>query len=101
MGPMTGRAAGYCAGYGAPGYMNGGFGGRGMGMGRGRGGGRGWRHRFYATGVPGQPWAGAAAPYAPPMRREDEVDALKEQAKYFSDALEDINGRIAQLEKQD
>ena len=22
MGPMTGRAAGYCAGYGAPGYLN-------------------------------------------------------------------------------
>jgi hypothetical protein len=22
MGPMTGRAAGYCAGYGTPGYMN-------------------------------------------------------------------------------
>ena len=22
MGPMTGRAAGYCAGYGMPGYMN-------------------------------------------------------------------------------
>ena len=32
MGPMTGRAAGYCAGFGVPGYMNpvpyGGFGGR-------------------------------------------------------------------------
>jgi len=26
MGPMTGRAAGYCAGYGMPGYMNPGYG---------------------------------------------------------------------------
>ena len=42
-GPMTGRAAGYCAGYGVPGYMNPipGFG-RGMGFGRGRGFGRGF-----------------------------------------------------------
>jgi len=41
MGPMTGRAAGYCAGYGAPGFMNPipgrGFAGRGIGFGFGRG----------------------------------------------------------------
>ena len=40
MGPMTGRAAGYCAGYPVPGFMNpvggGGFWGRGRGMGRRR-----------------------------------------------------------------
>lgn len=54
LGPMTGRAAGYCAGYNMPGYANPiggrGFGmgyGRGFGFGRGsRGGGFGWRHRF-------------------------------------------------------
>ena len=61
-GPMTGRAAGYCVGYGVPGYMNPipgrGFWGWGRGGGRGwrdRGGGRGWRHWYYATGLPG--WA--------------------------------------------
>ena len=50
MGPMTGRAAGYCAGYPVPGYMNPipGF-----GRGLGRGGGRGWRNMYYATGLPG------------------------------------------------
>ena len=45
MGPMTGRAAGFCAGYPVPGFMNpipGGFGGRGFGWGRGRGWGRGF-----------------------------------------------------------
>ena len=60
LGPMTGRAAGYCAGYNMPGYANPiggrGFGmgyGRGFGFGRGsRGGGFGWRHRFFATGIP-------------------------------------------------
>ncbi len=48
MGPMTGRAAGYCAGYPVPGYMNPipggygyGFGRGGWGRGRGRGGSRG------------------------------------------------------------
>ena len=69
MGPMTGRAAGFCAGYGMPGYMNPVAGrGFGMGFGRGRGfgggGGRGWRNRFYATGLPG--WAGAGMPYGAP-----------------------------------
>ena len=66
-GPMTGRGAGYCAGYGAPGYMNP-VGGRGYGLGFGRGwggrfggGGWGYRHQFYATGLPG--WARAG--YAP------------------------------------
>ncbi|MDO9542537.1 MAG: hypothetical protein Q7J98_09470 [Kiritimatiellia bacterium] len=83
---MTGRAAGFCAGYGMPGYMNlipgrgfrlrQGYGGQvGMGFGRGRGfwgrgrgGGRGWRNRFYATGVPGGAWTGMpyGVPYAMP-----------------------------------
>lgn len=62
MGPMTGRGAGVCAGFGTPGYGNragGGFGfggGFGCGRGGGRGGfGRGYRNMFYATGQPG--WA--------------------------------------------
>jgi len=40
--PMTGRAAGYRAGYSIPGYMNP------YGFGRGRG----YRNRYYATGLP-------------------------------------------------
>ena len=69
MGPMTGRAAGYCAGYSVPGYMNPipgrGFWGRGRGFGwfgRGRGGGRGWRNWYYATGLPGWQRAGMGLP---------------------------------------
>ncbi|HUW57233.1 MAG TPA: DUF5320 domain-containing protein, partial [Planctomycetota bacterium] len=60
MGPMTGRAAGYCAGYGVPGTMNAvpgrGFPGWGRGFGawgRGRGRGRGWRNWYWATGLTG------------------------------------------------
>ena len=57
-GPMTGRGAGFCAGYSMPGYANpiSGRGWFGFGRGRGwfgRGGGRGWRHWYYATGLPG------------------------------------------------
>ena len=71
MGPMTGRAAGYCAGYGVPGFMNP-IPGRGYG-GWGRGGGWGRRNWFYATGMPGwqraaygYPAFGGTAPYGYP-----------------------------------
>ena len=56
LGPMTGRAAGYCAGYPAPGYLNVvpglAFWGRGF-RGWGRGGGRGRWNWYYAPGRPG------------------------------------------------
>ena len=42
-GPMTGRAAGYCAGYPVPGYMNPGI---------------GYPGAFYRAGYP-RPWMGA------------------------------------------
>ncbi len=117
MGPMTGRAAGFCAGYPVPGYMNpvGGrsFWGGGRGFG-GRGGGRGWRHWFYATGQPG--WARAGygwpawgnanypdapypAPPAPAMTAEQELAGLKQQAEYFQNALDEISKRIEELGK--
>ena len=71
MGPMTGRAAGFCAGFGQPGFANPvpgrrfagyraplppgyGYGyGYGFGRGFGRGLGRGWRGR---GGYYGYPW---------------------------------------------
>ena len=71
MGPMSGRGAGYCAGYDMPGFGNQ-VPGRGFGMGVGRGagfsgGGRGWRNCFYATGLPG--WAVLAVTGMPAFRR--------------------------------
>jgi len=113
MGPMTGRAAGYCAGYSVPGYMNP-IGGRGYwGWGRGRGGGWGRRNWFYATGLTGWQRAGLgwpaygapsgystpyAAPFGPAVTKEQQLDALKGQAKYFEDALEGVRKRIAEIE---
>ena len=100
MGPMTGRAAGLCAGYPVPGYMNP-VGGRGY-WGRGRGGGRGWRNRFYATGLPG--WAragfGFSGPVAPTVTAEQELAGLKQHAELVQDSLSQINERIEQLEKE-
>jgi len=106
LGPMTGRGAGYCGGYGAPGFMTpagqAGFG--------GRGGGRGWRHWFNATGLPGWARAGMgvpawgagpypyAAPVSPAMPAETEVDALKAQAGYLEQTLQALRQRIQNLE---
>jgi hypothetical protein len=115
MGPMTGRGAGYCTGYGAPGYANP-WSGRGFGMGWGRGGGggrgRGWRNRFYATGLPGwarygyaQAW-GAPPPaaygsYGAPPTPEQETEFLKSQAEMLKQELDVISQRIAELEKKE
>jgi hypothetical protein len=108
-GPMTGRAAGYCAGYSGPGYVNPvpgrgfGRGGWGRGWGRGFGGGRGWGRGFgwgpYSFGAPYGPYAPAYVPaYAPSYGPEDEVTALKDQAKYFEEALQEVKKRIEEIE---
>ncbi len=102
MGPMTGRTAGFCAGYNIPGYMNPVPGrGRGFrGCGGGRGGGRGWRNQFFATGLTGwrraTGWQAGDIPQAP--TREQQLDALKSQAGNLEDALGDIRKRIGELE---
>jgi len=104
MGPMTGRAAGYCAGYDAPGYANP-VPRRGYGMGWGGGWGRGWRwrHWYYATGLPGWARFGYApvyGPYAPPPTKEQETEMLKEQAEWLRGQLDAISKRIAELEQE-
>ena len=102
MGPMTGRAAGFCAGYNVPGYANpvGGFG---RGLGRGFGRGLGWwrwgglaRGTFYgAPGyVPGSPWG------AWPITKEEELDYLKGQASALKDELDAITRRVGELESE-
>ena len=99
MGSMTGRGAGYCAGYSGPGSVNPVFGrGYGMGFGRGFRGGRDGRW--------GVPYGGYAygAPYAPSYgfapTSEQETSALRNQAQYFEDTLEEIKKRIKELESK-
>ena len=111
MGPMTGRAAGYCAGYPVPGFMNPvggrGYGGRGRGFrggGFGRGRGFGWAGAGYGYpawgGAVASPYAPYAAPLGPAMAPEQEITGLKQEAEYLQNALGDINKRIEELESQ-
>ena len=99
MGPMTGRAAGFCTGYGMPGFQNPAIGrfGRGMGWGRGRGmgGWGGFRFGFPFT----QPVYGAIPAFAT-YPKEQEMDWLKGQAKVIEDQLKGIQQRISELESQ-
>jgi len=120
MGPMTGRAAGFCAGYSMPGYANP-VGGRGMGMGWGRGfrgGGFGRGRGFgwagagygspaygyavdpYAYGGNVNPYAYGGMPFTQTVAPQQELDGLKGQAEYLEDALDGIKKRIEELESQ-
>ncbi|MFZ2098638.1 MAG: DUF5320 domain-containing protein [Anaerolineales bacterium] len=93
-GPMTGRRAGYCAGYGMPGFNNPIVPWQGSGFGF-RGGGRGYRNMFYATGLPGWQRFG----YIPPTQ-QGEAESLKAQANWLKDQLDAINKRLEELEQK-
>lgn len=102
-GPMTGRSAGFCAGYAEPGYMNPG-GGRGMAWRRGRGGGygRGWRSRAMVAMPPVQPMAyQPQPPAAAPQQAEAPVDlqSMRDQADFLRESLNALEERISLLEK--
>ncbi len=103
LGPMTGRGAGFCAGYNTPGYANpygGRFGGRaGYGFGRGRGAGYG---RGYGRGFRwNAPVYGAAPMYAPaPISKDDEkkyleneIDIIEKELKAARDRLNEISDK--------
>ena len=106
-GPMTGRGAGFCAGYPVPGYANP-AGGRGFGF-FGHGGGRGRRNWFYATGLTGWQRAGrwfpasgwGISPPGPPMTAKEEKEMLKDQVEFLRSQMEEIQERIATLEKEE
>lgn len=86
--PMTGRRAGYCAGFDAPGFADPipGYGMRFGGRFGGWGGGHGWRHWFHATGLPF--WVRTRA--VPPAA-EQELAGLKREAEWLKGQLEAIN----------
>ena len=97
MGPMTGRGAGYCAGYPTPGFMNP-YGGRGMGMAWGRGGGFG-RGMAMRRGR-GRAFGFAPAAFASAPTREQELDMLRDQAESLKSQMDAINQRIGELDQQ-
>ena len=113
MGARTGRAAGYCAGSGMPGYANPsprqglgrGFRGAGIFRGGAHGGGRrGRRNRFFTTGQPGwmafnRPEASygdpmAPAQYDPQMEQrtlQNRADALREELTTIEKRLSEFD----------
>jgi len=117
IGPRTGRAAGYCAGYSVPGFMNPlpRFGmGRGFGRGMGRGFGRGFglRRFGFAPVAPIAPLAPVAPvtpiepayQYQPTKEQElqmlqQEAKALEEEQKLIKEDMEAIKKRIEELRK--
>ncbi|MGD9015057.1 MAG: DUF5320 domain-containing protein [Candidatus Omnitrophota bacterium] len=100
LGPMTGHAAGYCAGYPVPGYMNqiAGRGRGGFGLGRGWGRGRGWARVGFGRGFGWRTAAYGGYPYGPELNPQQEADMLKQQAKAMQEEINSINERINELE---
>jgi len=106
-GPRTGRGAGYCAGYGVPGYMNPGVGAAprwGWRYGAGRG--WGWRNMYWATGLPGWyraqmgMWAYGGRVGTPPTANpQNEREFLQQQAEFLQRQLDAIRKRLDELSK--
>ena len=98
-GSMSGRGAGFCTGYSMPGYANQ-AGGRGF-LGRCRSGfngrSRGQRNIYWATGLPGPLRFNTAL--QPKITKDQEIEFLKNQAKYMQEDIDNVNKRIEELEK--
>jgi len=93
LGPMTGRAAGYCAGYSVPGHLN-------PISGRG----------FYGVGRGGYPWGGVYGapygdypypPYAPGPTPKEEESYLKEEISLLEDQIKSVKERLKVVEKEE
>ncbi len=102
MGPMTGRAAGFCAGYNVPGYMNP-YGGGGRGFRRnlgGRGGGFGRRGGFANFAYPAVQTTFQPGVAPAPANEAMELEALRNQSQAIEATLSEVQKRIDTLEKQ-
>ncbi len=99
-GPMTGGGRGYCTGSNAGVQPN--YGrriGRGNGFGRGAGRGRGYGRGFAGSG--GYPAWGNAPQYNDPYNPNpaDELSMLRAQADAMKSTLDNIQKRMAELDK--
>lgn len=97
MGPMTGRAMGYCAGYRTPGFANPAGRGLGMGMARGRGGGGGRGFAMRRGGGFGYGFAAPARGMAP-VAAPDEETVLKSQLSMLEEQLAAVKMRLDEIE---
>ena len=111
-GPMTGRGAGYCSGSQNPGFAVGAP--RGGGFGRGRGSGRSAGSRAGGVPTPRRPSKREIPPTSePPVSPQidstslgasargfqDELAALRQEARALEDQLKQISTRISELEQ--
>ncbi|NLC53997.1 MAG: DUF5320 domain-containing protein [Firmicutes bacterium] len=97
MGPMTGRALGFCAGFGTPGYANPGVG---AGFGRGCGRGRGFRRMSGFTPAPGWVLAGYPVFNSAGASTETEKEYLNRQAEVLENQLEQVKKRLQELNEE-
>lgn len=100
MGPMTGRGAGFCAGFVAPGYINPGMN-YGMGYGMGYGRGRGFRRQLYYTGVPAWDPTGYSAYSGAFKPSEDEKEYLSSQVEVLENQLQQVKKRLKDINGED
>ena len=93
MGAMTGRGAGNCVGYAAPGFVN-----RSVAFGRRMGGDRGFRKMFCLTGLPG--WAREGYTSVMPNGQFDEKAVLKNQEDFLEKQLQQVKDRLQDFDDQ-
>ncbi len=103
-GPLTGRGAGYCAGYSTPGYLNRDVGRGGVWRTGVRGGGRGNRNFFNTTGL--ARWQRSAdlqtaAPAQPGVSREQRLQQMRTRADILKAQMESLNNQIKAVESAD
>lgn len=104
-GQMTGRGAGFCAGFSVPGYANpgGGFGRGFQNRMVGGGFGRGFQNRTAGFGCRGRGrgfFPGYAPQNAPAPTAEEEKEMLQDQLKYLKEELNNVQTRINEIEEK-
>ena len=108
-GAMRGRAAGFCAGFDAPGYTDpAAQGGAGMRMGRRRGGwgspsagGQGWLCRSFAARRMGRRGMGRYAFWSQPLNPDRDMETLKNRSQALASELAFVNSRLRDIESQE
>ncbi len=104
MGPMTGRAAGFCSGSNTPGFANTG------GYGQDRGAGRGFVGGFhgaatgagYGRGMGRRSGIGSQPAYtAPGFSKESEKGFIENEVSFLKDQLKALEGRLAEMQEDE